>query len=784
MGRVLAAYDPQLDRKVALKVLKPTLDSLRERRDALLHEAQALARISHQNVVSVFEVGWVGGQLFLAMEFIEGVTLAQWLRQQPRSWQQMLAVFEAAARGLAAAHAQGIVHRDFKPDNVMVAHSGRVCVTDFGLASFSAMPVEQVAGTPRYMAPEQVAGSPADPRADLFSFCVSLGEALSTTNAPKWLRSVVARGAAESPSERYDSIDQLLVVLRPRKRRGVVRTLVAAAAAAFVAVLAAARNTTPPCDPNQSPWAPKWSSTELEQVRAALTHDDADYARDTATRVTALLDGWVAAWRNAYQSTCEATHVRREQSASLLDRRMHCLRQSSLAFEALRRAFASSQAQLPTAVRAAEALPAAERCLGPPETQPLERALSSAERAAFDEVEERLANLCAAIWLGELDEVKRAWPRVVERARAVHHVDATAEALFAVGEFQARSTALRKDAVGTLEDAIIAAEEAQRDDLRAKATCSLAWVVVHLEPSTQARTSERLSRQALAIRNRRTSPEVDAYCRHSDALAAEALGQTEQALKAYADAEAFMRSGGQPAGLAAMLINHSRLLMWHKRMGEALVVQREALELAEQALGLSHPLVETLLSNQAYALTSTGQPREAIAVLARAQVLREKLWGADSIQVATGDADLGSAFATIGDWQAAEQHHRRAVEGLRRTAAPASFLAATKGLLAADVLARGDPAQAHSLAAQAVRGLESAQEAPGLTQDVQVEPTALPDARVTLARALFALRRPPAEVRLQLALARATYLRLGSPEHLRLVDDLSRRFDQGTSASR
>jgi serine/threonine protein kinase len=138
MGLVLAAYDPQLDRRVALKLLRPDKLGGATARQRLQREAQAMARLAHPNVVTVFEVGAVDEQIYIAMEYVEGETLRAWLKREERAWPEVVELFAAAGRGLAAAHASGLVHRDFKPDNVLVGQDGRVRVTDFGVASTSA----------------------------------------------------------------------------------------------------------------------------------------------------------------------------------------------------------------------------------------------------------------------------------------------------------------------------------------------------------------------------------------------------------------------------------------------------------------------------------------------------------------------------------------------------------------------------------------------------------------------------------------------------------------------
>ena len=264
MGTVLAAHDPRLERRVALKLVAPaprSADGGTEARTRLLREAQAMARLRHPNVVSVFEAGEHGGQIYLAMEEVGGGTLRSAVAALHRGgvpdWQAVLALFGAAARGLAAAHAAGLVHRDFKPENVLVDRGGRVAVGDFGLvapeataapaAAAADTPLYQrvttadvVLGTPAYMAPEQGQGRPVDGRADQFSFCVALYEALygelpfaggsreryhaeilagrvrpprRDRRVPTWLHQVLARGLRADPAARYESMEELLVEL-------------------------------------------------------------------------------------------------------------------------------------------------------------------------------------------------------------------------------------------------------------------------------------------------------------------------------------------------------------------------------------------------------------------------------------------------------------------------------------------------------------------------------------------------------------------------------------------
>jgi hypothetical protein len=276
MGVVWRARDPDLGRRVALKLVKKRGSALATTR--LLREAQAIARLQHPNVVGVHEVGAVGDQMYVAMELVEGASLRHWLQRGRRDLREILDVFAQAGRGLAAAHDAGLIHRDFKPDNVLVGDDGRVRVVDFGLVrlaegeaneprSSGSDPLSlshplthagQLVGTPRYMAPEQLFGEPIDARTDQFAFCVTLYEALARqrpfhasnfdelTNAmlaemiqplpataavPGWLERLLWRGMARSPGRRMASMHDVVAELtadRAAERRaaldGMART--------------------------------------------------------------------------------------------------------------------------------------------------------------------------------------------------------------------------------------------------------------------------------------------------------------------------------------------------------------------------------------------------------------------------------------------------------------------------------------------------------------------------------------------------------------------------------
>jgi serine/threonine protein kinase len=196
MGEVWAARDQELEREVALKLLRLRGEVLGTEASARLRrEAQAMARLNHPNVVAIYELGADRGRVFCAMELVDGTTLRRWLAA-PRSWREVVRVAAAAGRGIAAAHAVGLVHRDIKPENVLIAADGSALISDFGLAKLADLGLDAyervrgdtaagemtatgaMVGTPVYMAPEQLAGAPADARSDQFAYCVTVYEAL------------------------------------------------------------------------------------------------------------------------------------------------------------------------------------------------------------------------------------------------------------------------------------------------------------------------------------------------------------------------------------------------------------------------------------------------------------------------------------------------------------------------------------------------------------------------------------------------------------------------------
>ena len=376
MGVVYAAYDPELDRRVALKVLgEETQDDTSHAR--LLREAQTMARISHPNVITVHDVGVVDERLFIAMELVEGHDLKAWM-QSEHGWQEVLDVLVQAGRGLAAAHEQGLIHRDFKPANVLVGDDGLVRVLDFGLARSLGAPEDTgaaktdklssshnshsealtrtgaIAGTPAYMSPEQHARAELDDRSDQFSFCVTAFEALfgerpfdgngrmalmlkatqgdhrpvpKGTSVPARISSAVLRGLAPKPGDRWPDMNTLLAQLSVQHGPGrwIAMGLAATVGVGIGAIALSGPTETPPCAGLEETGRALLPATTREQIERAFGTSAMPYASASLQTTLDALDRYVDAWTLERIDACEATHLRGDHSESMLDLRVACL---------------------------------------------------------------------------------------------------------------------------------------------------------------------------------------------------------------------------------------------------------------------------------------------------------------------------------------------------------------------------------------------------------------------------------------------------------------------------
>jgi tetratricopeptide (TPR) repeat protein/predicted Ser/Thr protein kinase len=501
MGVVYAAFDHELAREVAVKLL-----GLRATAARLRREAQALARLTHPNVVRVYDVGEHAGRTFIAMELVEGENLREWLRT-PHPLDEILAVLLQAGRGLAAAHAAGLVHRDFKPDNVLLARTGGVLVGDFGLARSAEAEAEAeaplddapretimpelgaltatgaIVGTPAYMAPEQAAGE-ATPASDQYAFCVTAWEACfgQRPNAgapqrkpgeravPMRIERVLRRGLAPQPEARFESMNALLAALAPRPRRRwpwlAGGAIAIAGATAAVAWTASNRPSGVRCDDAVAALAPVWTPA----VEAELT----------AKRSANVAQGfarYAASWQQQRIDACRATHERREQTVATLERRIACLDRARNALGATLDAVIAAQADaLPRPANAVDGLPSLARCVDP---APQELAPPPERSAAIAVLDHELVALdvslrsgAPSVSLAMASELRRraeelGFPRQVLRAMLLEARVATW-----TGDAAAAETLLRR--------ALVQADRTADDFTRAHASALLAHLLADI----------------------------------------------------------------------------------------------------------------------------------------------------------------------------------------------------------------------------------------------------------------------------------------------------------------
>ena len=438
MGVVWGAWDPELDRRVAIKLLKP---AARVSRDRIVREGQALARLSHPNVVAVFDVGVVDDQVYLVMEWVRGENLRRYCAA-PHSVAELVAVYRAAGDGLAAAHRAGLIHRDFKPENAILGDDGRVRVLDFGLArgeprgstrggstrggsvdapdDARTLEPSRRAGTPRYMPPEQADGTAITPAVDQYALCVSLCEAQvgrrgdgAPADVPSWLARILDRGTAHTASDRYASIDELLRAFARDpatvwRRRAITAGAIAAIAAAFAVGTQRAAPEADRCAGAAQELAASWNPDVRGRVAAHLI-SLGTYGTAEAERLGASLDHYGERWTAAHRNACVA-RSRDEISTDHYQRNLGCLARTRTALDTIVDVLSRvAGEQLADAAGAAGALPDAGQCLGDTrdaaiDTPPADIAAKVAE---LDNEVQRVEVLARAIA-----------PQAVERAEA------------------------------------------------------------------------------------------------------------------------------------------------------------------------------------------------------------------------------------------------------------------------------------------------------------------------------------------------------------------------------
>ncbi len=682
MGVVLAAYDPELDRKLAIKVVRPDPLGLvpgEEEQKRLLREAQAMASLAHPNVVTVFDVGTVDDRVFIAMEYLDAVTAGEWLKDD-RSREEVLQVFQAAGRGLAAAHRTGLVHRDFKLDNVLVSRDGRVKVMDFGLArplptdpdtlttpavSPAELPAsggsarhldasltapDMIAGTPSYIAPECLRGQPATPLSDQFSFCVALYRALYgeypfprrtimellveghgplrepplDSRVPHWIRTVLLRGLADDPGDRFPHMEALLEALdrdpvRRRRRLALGAAGTVAAAALVAGMIFMARQPALRCEGAGAAVERVWNPGVKDRLLQAFLATGNPMARGAWERVARAIDVYARSWREMRVEACRATRVTGEQSEELLDLRMACLDNRLQELGSLLEQLAEPDSALvATAPRAVLDLSGLETCADTTAlTSPVPPPRNTEIRGRVRELRRQLATARGRWITGNVETSIEAAASIVEAARALDYPPLLAEALTLQGTMEEASQHV-DSAREHLEEGLAQALAGGHDAEAVRALIGLTWLDGNdTFDFPRAHTWARLGEAILARIPRERQLELDL---------ANALGSTCQA---------------------------------EGRIDEAMEQHRKALQLAEALHGPDSYFVGRTLGNMANVELARANFQAALELLERAvPLIREHL--GDSINTAMAENSLASALMELGRYREAREHFEQA----------------------------------------------------------------------------------------------------------------------------
>ncbi|MCG8423091.1 MAG: protein kinase [Proteobacteria bacterium] len=639
MGTVYAANDTDLHRTVAIKVLRTDgyrrmlLDGYRKR---LRVEAQAMARLNHPNVITIYEVGTADGRDFIAMEYVEGVTLEHWLRHQRPAWREVLDRFIQAGRGLFAAHQAGLVHRDFKPANVLLGSDGRVLVTDFGLARMNRSEEEAAAaragqtdqaaaedltqtgavlGTPAYMAPEQHRGLELDGRSDQYSFAVALYEGLygqsgfpsdstaalhrakmtgtiaappAGTAVPGHVHDAVLRGLQPDPARRFSSMHELVAALEydPRKRRaGLARTglagLVVAALIAVLALQLQRRVDVSMCEGLDSSLAGVWDDEVKNSIRRAFVAADPDYGPFAFRSLASKLDSDDRAWKSAYQATC------RGERDPASDLRIACLidYRGQLQF-VIARLFGADM----TMVR--DALPMAHTLPDPAQCQDVEPRLPVGARPESSRQVQNLRTELGMIRmlqeLERLDEARNGLDRLLPRIQQIGDRSLLAEAFLLQGlnELEGNEYVAGRQ---TLDRADRLAEQSADDALRARVL--VAMVQLETQASAEPPVLENLIARARAAVER-MGGDAGLQAQLNASRAATALASDPRAaIPLFESARAEFERAGAVSHAARALANIAQAHLWLGDV-EAAVESCESSEaMMRGLLGEQHPAV-------------------------------------------------------------------------------------------------------------------------------------------------------------------------------------------------
>ena len=707
MGAVYRARDPELARLVAIKVRHSHGKLDVEQEDRIRREAQALARLADPNVVGVFEAGVFEGKAFVVMEYVNGETLQAWMASTTatRSASQVIAMLVQAGRGLAAAHAAGLVHRDFKPSNVLVSRAQIAKVGDFGLVRVDDAPDTSsqdnargdvmltmsgaLLGTPAYMSPEQLAGDVATEASDQFSFCVALYEALygerpfrgttlpalraamtgavpfpATPRVPANVKAALARGLAIDPARRFASMRSLLDVLEERPRRAwpIVVGAAALAAAGATTVWASTRASEDPCAGADHHIASVWNQASKDAISEKMLATKLPYARDAWTAVERTIDAYAATWTHERRSACMATRVHHEQPESVLALRTGCLDERLAELRTFAAALAAADgAVVARSVRAASQLGAIAPC-GDVRTLSESRASSIVTAPRTQALRDELARASSLANVGKADEAIERLRSVLAAAQREGQFAIEAGALVDLAKLEFRRDRDPAAAERALERALLVADRAHDDYLRARAYTVLLFIVGVVQ--SRFDDGDRIFERGQAVLGRLVGAEV---------REAQLLGNRGQFLLfkgEHATAEKMLRGAAavieknlspDHVELGAVYAMLSEVTMRIGNQAEGLALAQRAYEIDKKNYGPSHPETAKSAFNVAMALQAMGQRAEATQRIREVIATLEAALGPDHVDLATAVDAYGTLLRKDERPADAEKQHRRAL---------------------------------------------------------------------------------------------------------------------------
>ena len=687
MGRVYLAEDSTLQRQVAVKVILAEDSKSRGRlQERLAREARRLASVAHPNVAAIYDVGVEGDQVYIAMEYIEGDSLRGWLQSKP-SRRAILDAFRGAGRGLAAAHAAGLVHRDFKPENVLVGLRGtkidRVCVVDFGLAtpsldstdpgSAGAASVHPLttaaAGTPAYMSPETLTGARADLRSDQYAYCVSLYEALfgerpfdATSppklvaeieakepnfdrDAPAWLIAVLRRGLSRDPAARFESMHAVLNALHPPRRRALFPTALAvviSSGLAAGAVLATGPDTQR-CEQTAELLAAVWGKDRRRTIEDAFA--GSSFGPDTADRVLPRVDAWSQDWVAERNAACRAMLDAGE--VERFDRVNACFGRRLDALDAMLRRWEGGTTSVTLdAAAAVDRLPDVEVCT----------ADGSLEDPAVDELRQRVAAAQAGGTEGDLDGAETELLAIVEEARRLGSPEVALEAQLALGNAQGWQGRI-DEAESTLEAAFFEAQRIGSDDLAARLAASMAGMKIG--PRADPNGADEWVKHAIAALERTPNPDTRLHVRITKAWIEEKRRNYELAL---AELDAVLQSGAEGKPRIGALERKGHILWDMERFDESEAMAAAALDACRDTHGEKHPECATLVGGVGRHAMRKGDADATEKAFKAAIALVEDAHGPGQLATAPIIANLGVVALARGQYPEAKQKFTTALE--------------------------------------------------------------------------------------------------------------------------